>query len=133
MDRGFLDVETVKDLIGGLGKRRLVTIDEDAKVSDALELMKKYDIEQIPTMKDGAITGAVTQNGLFKKLIENSDVKDYNIADVKESTLPMVEMNTPVERLSSYMTKETGAILTKDESGEHHILTKYDVLNAFSK
>ena len=36
LDRGFLDVDTVKDLIGGLGRRRLVTIDEDAKVSDAL-------------------------------------------------------------------------------------------------
>ncbi|MCV5232381.1 CBS domain-containing protein, partial [Escherichia coli] len=76
LDRGFLDVDTVKDLIGGLGRRRLVTIDEDAKVSDALELMKKYDIEQIPVTKDAEVTGAITQSGLFKKLIENADVKD---------------------------------------------------------
>ncbi len=27
LDRGFLDVNTVQDLIGGLGRRRLVTID----------------------------------------------------------------------------------------------------------
>ncbi|MCB0697482.1 MAG: pyridoxal-phosphate dependent enzyme, partial [Chitinophagaceae bacterium] len=40
LDRGFLDVETVGDLLGGLGRRRLVTIDEDAKVSQAFDLMK---------------------------------------------------------------------------------------------
>ncbi|HTN45267.1 MAG TPA: pyridoxal-phosphate dependent enzyme [Flavipsychrobacter sp.] len=133
MDRGFLDVDTVKDLIGGLGKRRLVTIDEAAKVTDALQLMKKYDIEQIPVMKAGEITGAITQSGLFKKLIENSDVKDFNIADVMEATLPVVEMTTPLERLSNYINKDNGAVLSKDDSGEYHILTKYDILNAFSK
>jgi cystathionine beta-synthase len=133
LDRGFLEVETVKDLIGGLGRRRLVTIDEDAKVSDALELMKKYDIEQIPVMKDGEITGAITQNGLFKKLIENAEVRDYNIADVKENELPVVEMSMPLERLSNVISKENGAVLTRDESGQYHILTKYDVLTALSK
>lgn len=133
LDRGFLDVETVKDLIGGLGRRRLVTVDEDAKVNDALELMKKYDIEQIPVMKDGEITGAVTQSGLFKKLIENADVRDNNIADVKEAPLPVVEMTLALEKLSYYINKENGAVLTRDESGQYNILTKYDILNALSK
>lgn len=133
MDRGWLDVENVRDLLGGLGRRRLVTIDEDAKVSDALELMKKYDIEQIPVMKDGEMTGAVTQAGLFKRLIEDTDVKDYNIGDVNEHALPEVAMDMPLERLSHYINKDNGAVLTKDDSGQYHILTKYDVLDAFSK
>jgi len=133
LDRGFLDVDTVKDLIGGLGARRLVTVNEDAKVSDALELMKKYDIEQIPVMKNGEITGSVTQAGLFKKLIENNDVKDFNIADVTEGALPVVDMDTAVERLSHYINKDNGAVLTRDDSGQYHILTKYDVLDALSK
>ncbi len=133
MDRGFLDVETVGDLIGGLGTRRLVTISEDATVSDALELMKKYDIEQIPVMNGTDITGTITQSGLFRRLIENIDVKEHAIADVKEHALPVVEMDTPLERLSHFITKDNGAVLTKDDSGQCHILTKYDILNAFSK
>ncbi|MBS1588790.1 MAG: pyridoxal-phosphate dependent enzyme [Bacteroidetes bacterium] len=133
LDRGFLEVETVKDLIGGLGRRRLVTIDVGAKVSDALALMKKYDIEQIPVTNDGIISQAITQSGLFKKIIENGDVKDFIVADVSEPALPEVAMNTPLERLSHFINKENGAVLTKDDSGEFHILTKYDVLNALSK
>ena len=84
-------------------------------------------------MKDGGITSTVTQAGLFKKLIENNDVKDFNIADVKENELPVVEMNMPLERLSHFINKENGAVLAKDESGQYHIITKYDVLNALSK
>jgi len=133
LERGFLDVKTVRDLLGGLGRRRLVTIDEDAKVNDAIELMKKYDIEQIPVMKDGIVTGSVTQAGLFKRLIEDNNVRDYTIADVNEAALPEVEMNTSLERLTHYISKDNGAVMVKDESGQYHILTKYDVLNAFSK
>ena len=133
MDRGFLEVKTVRDLIGGLGRRRLVTVDENASVADAMELMKKYDIEQIPVMLDGEITGAVTQSGIFKKLIENTGLREQLVGDVKEHALPEVDMDTPLERLTHYITKENGAVLTKDESGQYNILTKYDILNAFSK
>ncbi|PZF71972.1 pyridoxal-phosphate dependent enzyme [Taibaiella soli] len=133
LDRGFLEVKTVRDLVGGLGTRRLVTIDQDSKVSDAMELMKKYDIEQIPVMSSGDITGTVTQTGLFRRLMEDIEVKDALVADVQEKELPVVEMDTAVERLSHYINKDNGAVLTKDESGQFHILTKYDILTAFSK
>lgn len=133
LDRGFLDVDTVKDLIGGLGARRLITVAADSKVSDVLELMKKYDIEQIPVTDKGEITGAVTQAGLFKKLMEQSNIREQPVTVIVEKPLPVVEMDTPLERLAHYINKENGAVLTRDESGQYHILTKYDVLNALSK
>lgn len=134
LDRGFLDVETVSDLLGGLGHRRLVTIEEDAKVSQAFDLMKKYDIEHIPVMKGLEMTGSVTQAGLFKQMLDNAeDVKDFNVADIMEAPLPTVEMSMTIDRLSNYINKENGAVLAKDDSGQYHILTKYDIINALSK
>jgi cystathionine beta-synthase len=133
LDRGFLDVNTVQDLIGGLGRRRLVTVEAGDKVSQAMELMQKYDIEQIPVMKAGEIVGALSQNGLFKKLMADVQVKEQEIETVMEAAIPLVAMNTPLERLTSYINKDNNAVLAKDESGNVHILTQYDVLNALSK
>ncbi len=133
LDRGFLEVKTVADLLGGLGRRRLVTIDEDAQVSQAFDLMKKYDIEQIPVMKNGELTGSVTQVGLFKRMIDNHDVKDFNVADVMENPLPVVDLSLQLDRLSNYINKDNGAVLAQDDSGQYHILTKYDIINALSK
>ena len=79
------------------------------------------------------MTGSVTQSGLFKKLIEETDVRDQLVGDVMEKALPLVEMSTPLERLTHYINKENGAVLVRDESGQYNILTKYDILNAFSK
>ena len=133
LDRGFLDVNTVKDLIGGLGRRRLVTLRKDQKVSEALELMKKYDIEQIPVMDGREAVGAITQNGLFKSLLEDTGIREKSVGDAMEAALPVVEMDTRLDRLTKYISKDAGAVLAKDESGDFHILTKYDVLNALGK
>lgn len=133
LDRGFLEVATVRDLINGLGRRRLVTIQHDSKVMDALDLMKKYDIEHLPVMKDLEMVGCISQGTLFRKLIEQADVRDFTVADVMDKALPIVGLDTPLERLTSFINKENGAVLTRDESGQYSILTKYDILNAFSK
>jgi cystathionine beta-synthase len=133
LDRGFLEVETVRDLIGGLGRRRLVTIDANSKVMDAMSLMKKYDIEQIPVMLDNEMTGSINQGGLFKKLIEEADVRDQLVSDIMDAPLPVVDLDTPLERLTHFINKDNGAVLTRDDSGQYSILTKYDILNAFSK
>ncbi len=133
LDRGFLDVNTVQDLIGGLGRRRLVTIDADQTVQQAMELMQQYDIEQIPVKTGQDITGSVSQHGLFKKLMQDLNLKDQAVSHVQEAAIPVVAMNTPIERLTGYINKDNGAVLAKDESGDYHIITKYDVLNALSK
>ncbi|MES2477711.1 MAG: pyridoxal-phosphate dependent enzyme [Bacteroidota bacterium] len=133
LERGFLDVHTVKDLIGGLGRRRLVTIDSNSNVAEAMAAMKKYDIEQIPVMTNGEMTGSITQNGLFKKLMEDADIKDKKVSEVTEAPMPVVSMDTRVDRLTQFINKDNGGVLAKDDSGDYHILTKYDIINAFSK
>jgi cystathionine beta-synthase len=45
---------------------------------------------------------------------------------------PVVALETPVEKLSTLINKENGAVLAKDESGNYHIVTKYDVIQALA-
>lgn len=133
LDRGFLDVNTVGDLIGGLGNRPLLSLDIEDSVQQAMELMHKYDIEQLPVKQGQAYCGAITQHGLFKKLMADVQVRHKALSEVLEPMMPIVSMDTPLDRLPGYINKENGAILAKDESGNYHILTQYDVLNALSK
>lgn len=133
LDRGFLEVNTVQDLIGGLGNRRLVTINADQTVQEAMELMQQYDIEQMPVLNNADITGSVSQSGLFRKLMQDLNLREQTVQTVLETAIPVVSMTTPIERLTGYINKDNGAVLARDESGSYHIITKYDVLNALSK
>lgn len=130
MERGFLDVKTVKDIVNARRNLPLVTITADEKVSDAIAKMKKFEIEHIPVLANNEIVGAVSEGGLFSKLIDDANLKDAQIKQVMQPAFPRVSMDTPIEKLSVYINKENGAVLTRDESGSYHIVTKYDIIQA---
>jgi cystathionine beta-synthase len=95
--------------------------------------MKKYDIEQIPVEENREMIGAITQQSLFKRMLEEEGLREKKVSEVMDRPLPIVEMDTQIDRLTKYINKENGAVLTRDESGQFHILTKYDVLIALGK
>jgi cystathionine beta-synthase len=133
MERGFLDVKTFKDIVSGRSNKRLVTIELTDTVSRAVELMKKYDIEQIPVFEKSEMIGAVSETGLFMKVFSNPEIRNESVASVLEAPYPIVAFDTPVERLGNLITKENGAVLAKDEKGDFHIVTKYDVIHSLAK
>ncbi len=133
IERGFLDVKTFKDVVSSRGTKRLITVEPAQTVAEAVELMKKYDIEQLPVMNGDGPIGAISEGGLFQKVFNNPEIKHSKVSDVLEPVLPLVAFDTPVEKLSSLINKGNGAVLAKDEAGNYHIITKYDVLQALGK
>lgn len=133
IERGFLDVKTFKDVISSRGTKRLITVGADQSVAEAVDLMKKYDIEQIPVMNGEGPIGAISEGGLFQKVFDNPEIKSSMVKDVLEPSLPVVPFDTPVEKLSPLISKGNGAILARDEAGNYHIITKYDILQALGK
>jgi cystathionine beta-synthase len=131
IERGFLDVKTFRDIISSRGQKKLVTIELEKTVGDAVDLMQKFNIENIPVIKQGEMVGAISESGLFNKMLGNGqDIKNKKIAEVIEPLYPIVAFDTPVERISSLINKENGAVLARDESGSYHIVTKYDVIQS---
>ena len=122
-----------KDLVGGRGAKRLVTIDRNQTVAEAIDLMRKYDIENIPVKNDEEIVGSLSEGGLFNKILSTPEIKEQKIGSVMEQPYPMVGFDTPVERLSGLINKESGAVMSRDESGNFHIVTKYDIIQSLAK
>ncbi len=133
MERGFLEVKTFKDLVNSRTAKKLVTVSIEQTVADAIELMKKYDIENLPVIKDGNIVGSLSEGGLFNKILSNAEIKEDKIESVMEKEYPIVPFNMPVEKLSNLISKHNGAVLSRDETGDYHIITKYDIIQSLVK
>jgi len=133
MERGFLEVKTFKDIVSGRKNQKLVSVNAYNTVAEAVALMKKYDIDQIPVIENNEATGSISEGGLFLKIFSNPEIKNALVKEVMEQSYPIVDFSSPVERLSSLITKENGAVLAKDETGAYHIVTKYDVIQSLTK
>lgn len=134
MERGFMDAKTFRDVVNARGgKQRLITLSPDKTVTDAVDLMRKYDIEHIPVFEREQMIGSISEGGLFQQVFAQPEIRQATIEEVMEKAFPMVEFTTPIEKLSSLINKENGAVLAKDEIGNYHIVTKYDLLQALGK
>jgi cystathionine beta-synthase len=81
-------------------------------------------------MEDDLPVGAISQQGLFTKIFADPGLKNSTIQAVMEKGFPIVPFDSPAEKLTQYISKENGAVLTRDEAGSYHIVTKYDVIAA---
>ncbi len=133
LERGFLEMKTFKDVINARGAQKLIQLKPSETVADAIVLMKKFDIENIPVVENSVSVGAISESGLFNKMLNNPNVKVQTVESVMEKKYPEVPFDTPVERLSAFINKENGAVLSKDDSGAYHIVTKYDIIQSLSK
>jgi cystathionine beta-synthase len=133
MERGFLDVKTLKDIINGRGAQPLITVSPEQKVTEVIDLMKEFNIGGVPVEQNGEIIGSISETGLFHKMLKNGhDIKQLPVNEVLEPAYPVVAFDTPVERLSALINKENGAVLSRDESGYYHIITMYDVIQSLA-
>ncbi|MBX9734096.1 MAG: pyridoxal-phosphate dependent enzyme [Chitinophagaceae bacterium] len=133
VERGFLEVKSFRDIVSTRAGKKLITVDMAQTVSEAVELMKKYEIEHIPVTKGDTISGSISEAGLFLKVFNNPEIKNATVETVMEQAFPVVEFSTPVEKIGTLINKENGAVLAKDEKGDYHIVTKYDVIQSLAK
>ncbi len=132
MERGFMEVKTFKDIIESRTNQKLVTVQPTHTLSEAVAVMKKYNIENIPVMQAGTIIGSISESGLFDKMLNGMDIKTTAVQQALEPSYPIVALDTAVEKLSNYITKTNGAVMAIDGLGTYHIITKYDIIQTLS-
>ncbi|MBP6183666.1 MAG: pyridoxal-phosphate dependent enzyme [Saprospiraceae bacterium] len=131
-ERGFLqDDMTVNDLIRRKEKKEFISIESSMSLREAFKLMKDHDLSQLPVTKGDQIIGSITESLVLNLLLENPIANgDKKIDEVMSDPFPWVEMDTPLKRLNRLLDKNVPAILCKDQTGQVHILTQYDVIHA---
>jgi cystathionine beta-synthase len=133
-DRGFLQDEkkTARDLIKDHIDKPLVTIGSGELVSHAIVKLKKFNISQLPVVKDDKIAGVVDETRLYQAIIEDRNNYDKRIEELMGPALPIVRENEPIENLSKLISKEVPAVLMEMNNGKFHIITKYDIINGIA-
>ncbi|RUT68429.1 pyridoxal-phosphate dependent enzyme [Flavobacterium cupreum] len=131
-ERGFLEENITKaeDVIKDHIDKELIVVRTEELVSHAIERMRKYKISQIPVVDITGFVGSVDETDLFRSYVADKNVAEKPIKEVMGKPFPIVKMGTPIEEVSKLFTKENDAVLIELENGNHHIITKYDIIGS---
>ncbi|MBD2702646.1 cystathionine beta-synthase [Spirosoma sp. BT702] len=141
-DHGFLEdraFKTARDIIhhkdsnGNSRHSSLTTVGSDVSVSQAIHILNRYGISQIPvTDAGGHIVGSLTDSTILNKLIEDPTIKEHSVSDVMDKPFKFVGLDNTIDALSSLIDRDNKALLVRDEKEQVHIITQADLLAAMT-
>ena len=133
-DRGFLveDKITALQLIERHKDKPLVSVKESDTVHEAVAIMRKYNISQVPVSNgdNAKFVGSLNDTEVFKKLIDNPKLGEKKVSEVKQAPFPFVNPDSSLEEVSQLITPQNHAVLVKDALGDVHIITRQDIVEA---
>ena len=92
--------------------------------------MKTFKISQIPVKNLNGFVGSIDESLLLHHFINDKNIANKPIKEIMGEPYPVIKMSTKLEDISSLITKENDAVLVELENGNHHIITKYDIISA---
>jgi cystathionine beta-synthase len=135
-DHGFLETRafsSARDIISRRASNdSLITVSKDAKVSEAILLINRQGIDQIPVTENGHFVGSVSASSLLEKIIQDPQLQIKPVGDVMDKPMPFVAPDSTLDVLSSLLNKDNKAVLVRDDAEKVHIITQHDVLQAMT-
>jgi cystathionine beta-synthase len=133
-ERGFLKDEklTARSILAKQSNQEVVTLDCEKTITEAINVMKTLNISQLPITQQGMVVGKVTESNILESLLENPSLKSNPVKEIMTASLPFVDLNTSIDKISTMINKDNSAVLVEDEQGKFGIITQYDIIEAIS-
>ncbi|MFT4738436.1 MAG: cystathionine beta-synthase [Cyclobacteriaceae bacterium] len=135
-DHGFIETlkfATARDIISTKAlSGELTTISQDMKLGDAILLMNRNGIDQVPVTVGEQYVGSLSDSKALKCLLEKPELKDQPVSEVMDASFQFVGLDNTLDVLSSLISKESKALLVRDEQQKVHIITQSDLLMAMA-
>lgn len=100
------------------------------KVSDAITIMARYNISQLPVLRNGTPVGSLSEKSLIKKLGIGKicETPDLTVSEIMDESFPMISKEQSFIEVYTLL-KENQAVLIEEMGRVVGIITRADILD----
>ena len=113
---------------------QLITVESHQKVGEAIDLMQRYGISQIPVIRHGEpdsladVVGSIRERGLLDRIFRNQDALSDDVAAAMEPPLPAVDIDESVDTVFADFSAGNPAVVVAQDGRPVGVLTHADLL-----
>jgi cystathionine beta-synthase len=113
----------------------LVVCESHQKLSEAIELMQRYSISQLPVVRRSPaesladVVGSLNERGLLDRVFRNPDALAEEVSGAMGPPLPAVEMGETVDDVFANFTGGGSAVVVAREGKPAAVLSRSDLLD----
>jgi cystathionine beta-synthase len=112
----------------------LVTISSHQKVGEAIDVMQRYSISQLPVVRDGEVAsltdviGSLQDRDLLDRVFKNPDALHEDVAAAMQPPLAAVDVEDSLDEVFSTLRGRTNAVVVAHDGRPVGVLTRSDLL-----
>jgi cystathionine beta-synthase len=112
----------------------LITIAAHQKVGEAIDVMHRYSISQLPVVRDGSndsladFIGSLQDRTLLDRVFKNPDALHEDVASAMQPPLAAVEVTQSLDEVFSTLSGRTNAVVVARDGRPVGVLTRADLL-----
>lgn len=121
--------------LGEVCSKRLVTATKNERISDAVALMRRHQISQLPIFEGEVQVGSLTERTISHEIaVEHTpeQLSRLRVADILGEPFPQLDERTPIHVAAGLLQSESAVLVTKN-GRPLGIITKADLLKAVSR
>jgi len=143
LDHGFLERRTPAPTVGAVlrakrseepGVPEFIVIGSHQKVGEAIELMQRYSISQLPVVRNGAsesladVVGSLQDRDLLDRVFKNPDALHEDVANAMQPPLATIDAGDSLDEVFPTLTGRTNAVVVALEGRPVGVITSSDLL-----
>lgn len=111
---------------------KIISINKNDKVKNAINKMKRYQISQMPVFDRKRVIGLVTETTILDMIAEGKRVSDLNVEEVMQDAPPIVSKKTPINIIIELL-KYSPLVIISSDGKLGGVITKSDILKNLYK
>jgi cystathionine beta-synthase len=111
----------------------MIAVTLNDALTKAVELMRKFDVSQLPVVEEGHVLGTVHDDTIMKKLLTKEASLTQSVQEIMDQPLPTIDARAEISDLYKQLTGEHNAVVVVRDGKAIGVLTKMDVISHLSK
>ncbi len=133
---GFLEepraMRTIRELLASRPDRpELIAIAPSATLEDAVELLRRHGISQLPVLDGERLVGSIQESALLQALVEGKGA-GRRVQDLMGRPYAAVEESETLSRVYGALLRGDGAVVVTRNGHPSGVLTKIDLIEFFA-
>ncbi len=104
------------------------------RVGDAIELLQKFGISQLPVSQEAdgdalaGIVGSISERGLLERAYRKPEIVDRTVGEVMDRPLPVIPVTATLDEAFALLASDAAALLAVRADRPAGVITKLDIL-----
>jgi cystathionine beta-synthase len=121
------------EVLRALPRHDLFAVEIDAKIADAVSLLNRHGISQVPVLDGGKLAGILTESDLLGGLVSGQYQPGLTVAEAMTRSVRTVSPEEPASVLPEIFGRDEVAVVVDDERRVLGLVTKIDFVLYLSR